>query len=240
MPELRWILLAIGAVLVIGVYLWSRQREEREEEPSRPGRREPVLEESADPWEVSLQRGEAPARESPIAPLAGEPAGGEDSRQSPAVAAAPDGEPLIVVLRVRARAGQTFQGAALAAAFDQEGLEHGELGAFHSLAPDGQSRFMVANLTEPGSFDPEQMNEQEIPGVSLFMVLPGPADPPATLDAMLGVARRLASRFNGELLDENGSTLTAQEAAYLREKVVEYWRRVRLAGGAVGRTGDLL
>ncbi|MEJ2514508.1 MAG: cell division protein ZipA C-terminal FtsZ-binding domain-containing protein [Gammaproteobacteria bacterium] len=239
MPELRWILLAIGAVVVVGVYLWSRRREDQDEEPLSPARREPVLGEAPAPWETMHPESERPPARRPGAQADGDDVVAEANSAEPEAATA-EGEQLIIVLRVRARPEQSFQGAALAEAFAQEGLEHGQLGAFHSLGPDGRSRFMVANLTEPGSFDPDGMADQEIPGVSLFMVLPGPADPPATLDAMLGVARRLARRFNGELLDENGSTLTVQEAAYLREKVVEYWRRVRLAGGGVGRTGDLL
>ena len=212
MPELRWILLVVGAVAVLGIYLWSRGRGQPEETDDEPPRREPVLGETRRSWEPA----------GPDTEAAAEP---EPESASPA-------EGLIVVLRVRARSDEGFPGAGLAETFAQEGLEHGRLGAFHSLDAGGESRFMVASLTEPGSFEPDDMSEQTMPGVSLFMVLPGPADPPAALDAMLVFARRLAARMDGEVLDENGNALTAQEAAYLREKVVEYWRRVRIGGGA--------
>ena len=216
MPELRWILLLVGAVAVLGIYLWSRRRvgAERERDSAR---REPVLEQPRAPWEALEHRADPLPPPEPESSPEDEAGGGE--------------EQLIIVLRVRARSPEGFPGASLAETFAQEGLEHGRLGAFHSLDPRGQSRFMVASLTEPGSFDPEAMAGQVMHGVSLFMVLPGPVDPPGALDAMLGFARRTASRLDGEVLDENGNALTPQEAAYLREKVVEYWRRVRVGGG---------
>ena len=215
MPELRWILLVVGAVAVVGIYLWSRRKSEVHEDDLEPGRREPVLDDPR-PWD--LPRGESKTA--------------SELGRKPAPAAEPAGESLIVVLRVRSRGSEGFPGGALLAFFEEEGLEHGQLGAFHSQDVDGKPRFMVANLTEPGSFDPEAMPGQTIPGVSLFMVLPGPADAPVTLDEMLAFARRLADRFGGEVLDEGGNALTNQQAGYLREKVVEYWRRTRLVGGA--------
>lgn len=220
MPELRWILLVVGAVAIVGIYLWSRREGGKAAtDDETPGRREPVLDEPAPPWDQPA-RSPAPAISRRKTDKADEPA------ELPP--APPPGEELIVVLRVRARGQDGFSGAALAEVFAQEGLQHGALGAFHSLEAGGRSRFMVARLTEPGSFDPETMTEEIIPGVSLFMVLPGPADPPTTLDAMIGFARRLAGRLGGEVLDEKGNALTPQEAGYLREKVVEYWRRVRI------------
>ena len=216
MPELRWILLAVGVVAVVGIYLWSRRRSEVLEEDLEPGRREPVLDDRRPPWEL-------PGGRSNTVP---------DPSLESAPAAEPAGESLIVVLRVRSRGPDGFPGGDLAAFFGEEGLEHGQLGAFHSIDANGKPHFMVANLTEPGSFDPETLPNQSIPGVSLIMVLPGPADPPVTLDGMFAFARRLAGRFNGEVLDEGGNALTTQEAGYLREKVVEYGRRTRIAGGA--------
>jgi len=208
--------LALGVVAVVGIYLWSRRKSEVVEEEFDPGRREPVLEDRRAPWDLQQAGGQ------PVS----EPDADKDT------AAEAGGESLIVVLRVRSRGPGCFAGGALSEFFAEENLKHGQLGAFHSMDVNGQPRFMVANLTEPGSFDPEAMQGQVIPGVSLFMVLPGPADPPSTLDEMLGFARRLAKRFGGEVLDENGNALTGQEAGYLREKVVEYWRRTRISGAA--------
>jgi len=55
---------------------------------------------------------------------------------------------------------------------------------------------------------------------------------------MIASARRLARALDGEVLDEKGNALTVQEAAWLREQVVEYQRRMRVGTGtSPGRAG---
>ncbi len=113
----------------------------------------------------------------------------------------------IVALRLVA-AGQNWGGAELRAAFEAEGLEFGPYSIFHRPREDGKSLFYVASMMEPGSFDVSRMDEQEFAGISLFGVVPGPLDAPATFDLVLSVGRNLADRIKGQLQDEQGSTLT--------------------------------
>ena len=75
---------------------------------------------------------------------------------------------------------------------------------------------------EPGSFDLANVKEQEIPGISLFMVLPGPVDGVEAFDMMMEAARALAQALDAELLDESGSTLSIQRERYLREEIIQY------------------
>ena len=75
---------------------------------------------------------------------------------------------------------------------------------------------------EPGSFDLENIGNQEIPGISLFLVLPGPIDSVEGFDLMMIAARTLAQSLNGELLDESGSTLSIQRERYLREEIIQF------------------
>jgi cell division protein ZipA len=82
-------------------------------------------------------------------------------------------------------------------------------------------------MMEPGSFDIDQMDECTYPGVSLFGVVPGPLDGPATFDLVLSVGRGLAERLKGQLQDEQGSTLTAQRILNLREELVHFEHRNR-------------
>ena len=49
--------------------------------------------------------------------------------------------------------------------------------------------FSAASLVEPGSFDLENIKAQKIPGISLFMVLPGPIDGAEAFDLMMAAAR---------------------------------------------------
>lgn len=132
----------------------------------------------------------------------------------------------IVALRLVA-AGHNWSGAELRAAFEAEGLEFGPYSIFHRPREDGKSLFYVASMMEPGSFDVTRMNEQEFAGISLFGVVPGPLDAPATFDLVLSVGRNLADRIKGQLQDEQGSTLTAQRILNLREELVHFEHRNR-------------
>ncbi len=226
MPELRWILTAVGVVLIVGVYLWSRR--ERDDEEDDGHRREPRLEERDAAWSSTAAEQARPETNLDVPPRQRRAAeiGAETGTELPAA-----GEQMIVALRLRARQPEGFDGSDLVKAFSAEGLEFGRFGAFHSLDERRRSRFLVASLVEPGSFEIEKMHELRCPGVSMFMVLPGPREPLSALDGMLTCARRLAERLDGEVLDDKGNPLTMQQAGWLREQVVEYHRRSKLAAG---------
>ena len=230
MPELRWILTAIGVALIIGVYLWSRRDRSEQDDESR---REPGLGEQASTW--------SGFEEDDVEPPLLAPHDASSATDIPAEALEIDtpelpaeGEQLIVALRLRSRHPDGFDGTDLVKAFSAEGLEFGRFGAFHSLDERRRSRFLVASLVEPGSFEIEKMHELQCPGVSMFMVLPGPREPLVALDAMFVCARRLAERLDAEVLDDKGNALTMQQAGWLREQVIEYHRRSKLSAGTGG------
>ena len=132
----------------------------------------------------------------------------------------------IVALRLVA-SGERWNGSELRAALEAEGLSFGPYSIFHREREDGKSLVYVASMMEPGSFDIERMDEQDFSGVSLFGVVPGPLDAPATFDLVLSVGRNLADRMKGQLQDEQGSTLTAQRILNLREELVHFEHRNR-------------
>jgi cell division protein ZipA len=229
-PELRWILTALGVVLIVAVYLWSRR--DRATSAKGSHRREPAFGGRRDPWEAAGHDDEAAVS------LQVDSSAADTDEELRAPELPPEGEQLIVALRLRARSPAGFDGGELVKAFSAESLEYGRFGAFHNLDERRRSRFMVASLVEPGSFEIEQMHEMRCPGVSMFMVLPGPREPLGALDEMFVCARRLAERLDGEVLDDKGNALTMQQAGWLREQVVEFHRRSKLAAGD-GRSGDL-
>ena len=234
MPELRWILTAIGVALIIGVYIWSRR--DRSGEDGDDERREPGLGGQGNPWSNQVADAEPlPEIKLGVDPLIEAVDAGSETPGIEAPELPSDGEQLIVALRLRARQPEGFDGTDLIKAFSAEGLEFGKFGAFHALDERRRSRFLVASLVEPGSFEIEKMHELRCPGVSMFMVLPGPPEPLTALDAMFVCARRLAERLDADVLDDKGNALTMQQAGWLREQVVEYHRRSKLgAGSGVG------
>ncbi len=211
MDGLRWLLLFFGILVIAGVYYYSRRQkaEEDSEEPSFE-RVEPTLrveqpDMDTDGDEDAIQSPEIGAEDSPER-------GGDEPPQK------------IVTLRLVAREKESFAGDELILSLRGIGLRHGKFGIFHRYDGNDETRtiFSAASLVEPGSFDLANIKEQKIPGISLFLVLPGPIDAVESFDLMMSAARALAQTLNGELLDESGSTLSIQRERYLREEIIQY------------------
>ncbi len=203
MDGLRWLLLLFGLLVIAGVYLYSRREKARRDAAPEvpPERLEPTLD-SPETEE------EAPQDD------AGEPA-------EPAAEPTPQ---KIVTLRLIGHEKQPFQGDELVLSMRGIGLRHGKFGIFHRYDGNDESRtiFSAASLVEPGSFDMADIKEQKIPGISMFLVLPGPVDGVEAFDLMMAAARALAQTLDGELLDESGSTLSIQRERYLREEIIQF------------------
>lgn len=130
----------------------------------------------------------------------------------------------IVALRLVA-SDVRWNGRLLREALEAENLHYGRYSIFHREREDGKTLFYVASIMEPGSFDIGTMDEQFFPGISLFGIVPGPLEAPATFDLMLTAGRHLAERMKGQLQDEQGSTLTSQRILNLREELVHFEHR---------------
>ncbi len=216
MDGLRWLLLFFGMLVIAGVYLYSRRD------------KQPVDKDSADAQRVepTLQIGE-PVPE-------GEPVGDDAADEQVIDAVTPAAESVpqkIVTLRLVARETSAFKGDDLILSLRGIGLRHGKFGIFHRYDGNDEARtiFSAASLVEPGSFDLANIKEQQIPGISLFLVLPGPIDSVEAFDLMMAAARALSQTLGGELLDETGSTLSIQRERYLREEIIKYTHSIMVA-----------
>jgi len=311
-PELRWILLAAGVALILGLWWWETRKSKAEAAPAEHWPRErseptvddlPVMDAGADglaadepvtSYAPTIERVRVPRRPpiveipedmevdvsayvskdrrrmpepdvsvAPPEPLAedeildvGEayadeeqddhqrapwirtqplerpeiaPPGAEEPEPSgPVDPAAQHAEEAsrqrIVALRLVAPV-ERWRGQQLREALEVEGLRYGRFSVFHREREDGKTLFYVASMMEPGSFDLERMDQQTFPGVSLFGIVPGPLEAPATFDLILATGRHLAERLGGQLQDEQGSTLTAQRILNLREELVHFEHR---------------
>jgi cell division protein ZipA len=128
----------------------------------------------------------------------------------------------IVTIRVCAVEEVRWSGTRLLAALESHGLAFGRYQVFHRNHVDGRSLFCVASLIEPGTFDLAGMPEQEFRGVTLFAVLPGPAEPLETMDELFGTARGLAAELSGMVQDGKGIPLSPQRAAAMREDIARF------------------
>ena len=217
MDGLRWLLLLFGALVVAGVYWYSR-RQKAAPPPADPVNRrvEPRIEGHAAEAPVESAVGDQPAADE------GEEAVLVASDEAPASSDAT--EQKIVTLRIVGREKTGFAGDELILSMRGIGLRHGKFGIFHRYDGTDETKviFSAASLIEPGSFDLKNIKEQEIPGISLFLVLPGPIDSVEAFDLMMTAARALSQSLNGELLDESGSTLSIQRERYLREEIIQF------------------
>jgi cell division protein ZipA len=209
MDGLRWFLLFIGLLIVVGVYFYSRRTE-----TSHPDSK------STD----KLIRKSEPVIE---------PEDGSDSPADIEDLQDPESadEQKIVTLRLVAKHQAAFAGDELALNLRGIGMRHGKFGIFHRYDGENerQSIFCAASLVEPGSFDLVNLKEQLIPGISLFMILPGPIDGAQAFDLMVKAARALSQSLNAELLDETGSTFSIQRERYLREEIIQFEHRMNVA-----------
>ncbi len=207
MWELRWILLGMGVLLIAGVYIWSRK-----------------------PFAISfrsgsddLERAEPTISEIAAAHPSDTRGAPEDTATSPAHTQS-RGTDKVVTLRFIGREHTGLSGEQAVFALREAGLVHGKYGIFHYLQGEESDEplFSVANLTEPGSFDVTDFEDVTIPGMSFFMVLPGPGDPVVSFDAMVQTARALTQELDAELFDERGSSWSIQRERFIREEIIEY------------------
>jgi cell division protein ZipA len=125
------------------------------------------------------------------------------------------------IIALRLPIPERVVGSELLSLFEREQLRHGKFSIFHRLH-ESSAVFSVASIVEPGTFDPSMMAEQQFPGVTLFMLLPGPLDGLVAYDQMLSCAQRLAHATAGTLQDERGSKLTTQIMERLRDEVLDF------------------
>lgn len=225
MDGLRWLLLIFGAIVVAGVYLYTRRQNEK-----------PPAESLAAP-RLTPTLGEDDADQSELAPEADPLNAEQDSKmhedRAPDVVreADPAAPQKIVTLRVVAKNKGAFKGDELILSLRGIGMRSGKFGIYHRYDGNDESRtvFSAASLVEPGSFDLKNIKEQEIPGISIFMIIPGPLEAAEAFDLMLQSARALTQGLDAELLDESGSSLSIQRERYMREEVIQFQHRNQVA-----------
>ena len=206
MWDLRWVLLGLGALVVIGVYLWTKGVGSRGLFPEalRRKRSEPSFGDDAGAGSATTPDADPP--------VVAEPLSHRPARTSP---------DRVITLRLIPRRDELGTERAVAALMSA-GLKHGRYGIFHRDGVAGEPAFSVTSLTEPGSFDLANLQDTTIAGLSFFVVLPGVGDPVARFDAMVETARAQSVELEADLRDERGSSWSVQRERYLREEIIEY------------------
>lgn len=241
MSPLQWALLIFAVLAVVAIWWFSRRDKRALDQWQGENGDDPLL---AKPGSrqldifggVSQQFDEfgvgKPRRVEPKLDLDGLPVA---DTSSPAPAA-PVAEPRadrridrpasqkIVSLLIADPQGQAIAGPQIHAALAAEGLEYGARQIYHRMAGD-EAVFSVASLLKPGVLDPGAAAEFATPGLTLFMVLPGPVKPGDAIRDMIATAERLATALGAEVYDARRQSFTPSSARSLQLEV-EAWARL--------------
>jgi cell division protein ZipA len=174
---------------------------------------------SADPIEDDIPSRATPPPPAPSATSAQSPPSAQPASSAPQPANGATQR--IVTLRVCAAGESQWAGAALLAALESQDLHYGRYKVFHRTHGE-RTLFCAASLVEPGTFDLGRMPGEQYRGLSLFAVLPGPADALETIDVLVATAVHLAEMLGGVVQDSTGALLSMQRAEALREDVARF------------------
>jgi len=133
--------------------------------------------------------------------------------------------------------GTVFPGRPVDIAARRAGLELGTLNLFHmknEVAPGSRHLFSLANLNQPGSFDPAAWDGFESPGLTLFMSVPCAYLPGTVFEKMVTAAKQIADELGGHLQDQNRRPLTDKGIAVIRHQIDEIEEKMRAFGIAPG------
>lgn len=128
----------------------------------------------------------------------------------------------LVVLHVVARKPDQLKGTVIVNLSKELDLEYDDMHVFHKKIErysGKRSIYTVVNMVKPGTFNLNEMDEFETPGISFVMNLPGPEEGLKAFNIMLEAAKRFADRLGGDILDESRSMLSPQTIAHLQEDV---------------------
>lgn len=127
----------------------------------------------------------------------------------------------------------SFAGRAIEMAARQAGMELGAMNIFHmknEVAPGGRHLFSLANLDEPGAFDPAAWDSFRTGGLTLFMSVPCAFQPGVAFDRTVATARAIADTLGGSLQDQNRRPLTDKGIAVIHHQIEEIEEKMRAFG----------
>ena len=134
----------------------------------------------------------------------------------------------VITINIMAEDGSEFSGSSLLQELLTLGFKYGEMGVFHryqNANGQGERWFCLANAINPGSFDLDNMEQFTTPGLTLFMLLPGPQKPLEAFENMINAANKLQSCLGGKLEDGSHSALTQQRVQHYREEILNFQRQ---------------
>ncbi|MDA8389650.1 MAG: cell division protein ZipA C-terminal FtsZ-binding domain-containing protein [Gammaproteobacteria bacterium] len=142
---------------------------------------------------------------------------------------------VIASINISAETVTAFRGPAIERAAQEAGLRFGARDIFHRPGErKGSILYSLANLYKPGSFDPLRWDTLQTQGLTLFMSVPSVPNPEAAFADMARVARVIARRLGGKLLDQDRRPLSEAGITAISRQIAKLSARMQEHGIAPG------
>jgi len=214
---LRIVIIAIGAVVIVAMILWSVFKTNRRQRkidfydngnPLDNVDQSLVLNTDNDDFDI-VPLGSALDDDPISVASAKEPT---DQQKSVPREKVPD----IIQFSIMAKSDEGFNGETLANAFDQLGLEYGNMKVFERLDEQRRVDFAVASMVEPGTFPETNLEAFFSPGVAFFLQPKELDNPLSIYDEFIETIRLLTTSLGGVVLDHKRQPLTEETVQQFR------------------------
>ena len=146
---------------------------------------------------------------------------------------------VLASINILANGPTGFSGRAIDEAARLSGLQFGVMNIYHKKNDEAlgcRHLFSLANLYQPGEFEPEKVDRFRTQGLTLFMNVPCAYQPVRVFEKMTQIAKTLCEKLDGRLEDHEHHPLTDQGLMVIRTQIerltVEMTNRGIIPGSA--------
>lgn len=129
---------------------------------------------------------------------------------------------VLASINILANGPTGFNGRAIDQAARLSGLQFGAMNIYHKKNDQAlgcRHLFSLANLYQPGEFDPVKVDRFRTQGLTLFMNVPCAYQPGRVFEQMAQIAKALCEKLDGRLEDHDHHPLTDQGLMVIRTQI---------------------
>ena len=137
-----------------------------------------------------------------------------------------DDKELLIALFLLAPKGKVFSGNDIFAVLENAGMNYGDMQIFHHYGVGElkvkKAIFSVADLAEPGIFNPQDRETFTTQGLTFVMRLPGPFGGRVAFELMLNHAQRTAEELQGILVNARRQPVNQEVIGEIRNHIAQF------------------